>query len=330
MTKEAPEIINRLQAGVSPALAMLAGMQLEIFTALGENQKTASEIAARLSLDEGRLSRLLYALVLTGLLVRENERFANSPEAKRFLVKGKPDYLGGAHELIADLWHADLQTAKSIRSGRPAALHDFDSMDEVALSAFLRGLQSYAFATGQALAEQFDFSRCGSVIDIGGGSGATLLGLLAKNARMRGTLFELAKVARAARPLLSDAAGTERIEIEIGDIVAAPPKGLHDAAILRAVIQVLSPQDAASAIRHAFECLRPGGTVFITGSGIIADDRLHPTAGVYLNLTLMNLYPAGAAYTVSTHFDWLRQAGFDDPHRATLPNGSEVISATRI
>jgi hypothetical protein len=69
--------------------------------------------------------------------------------------------------------------------------------------------------------------------------------------------------------------------------------------------------------------------VFITGSGIIADDRLQPAAGVYLNLTLMNLYPAGAAYTVSTHFDWLRQAGFDDPHRATLPNGSEVISATR-
>jgi SAM-dependent methyltransferase len=329
VTKEGPEIINRLQAGVSPALAMLAGMQLEVFTALAGSQKTATEIAAQLSLDEGRLSRLLHALVLTGLLVHEGERFANSPEANRFLVKGKTAYLGGAHELIADLWHADLQTAKSIRSGRPAALHDFDSMDEMALSAFLRGLQAYAFATGEALAEQFDFSRCHSVIDIGGGSGATLLGLLSHNALVRGTLFELAKVARAARPLLAGAAGSERIEIEVGDIVAAPPKGLHDAAILRAVIQVMSSQDAACAIEHAFTCLRPGGTIFITGSGIIADDRLQPAAGVYLNLTLMNLYPAGAAYTVSTHFDWLRQAGFDDPRCATLPNGSEVISATR-
>jgi hypothetical protein len=136
-------------------------------------------------------------------------------------------------------------------------------------------------------------------------------------------------VPRPTQPLLADATWTDRIEIEIGGIVAAPPKGLHDAAILRAVIQVLSPKDAACAIGHAFTCLRPGGTIFITGSGIIADDRLQPAAGVYLNLTLMNLYPAGAAYTVSTHFDWLRQAGFDDPRRATLPNGSEVISATR-
>jgi hypothetical protein len=76
--------------------------------------------------------------------------------------------------------------------------------------------------------------------------------------------------------------------------------------------------------------LRPGGTIVITGSGIIADDRVRPAAGVFLNLTLMNFYPAGAAYTVSEHFEWLRQAGFDDLQRATLPSGSEVISARRV
>ena len=88
-------------------------------------------------------------------------------------------------------------------------------------------------------------------------------------------------------------------------------------------------EETARAIAHVFTCLRPRGTIFVTGSGIIAYDRLQPAAGVYLNLTLMNIYPAGAAYTISTHFHWLRQAGFDDPRRATLPNGSEVISATR-
>src|SRR5262245_52137264 len=80
---------------------------------------------------------------------------------------------------------------------------------------------------------------------------------LTKNAGMRGTLFELARVARAARPLLADVKEAKRIEIEIGDIVAAPPVSLHDVAILRAVIQVLSSQDAARAIAHVFTCLRP-------------------------------------------------------------------------
>jgi SAM-dependent methyltransferase len=233
------------------------------------------------------------------------------------------------HELISDLWHADLHTAESIRTRRPAALHDFDAMSDAALAAFLRGLQPYALATGRALADRFDFSRCESVIDVGGGSGAVLLALLGEHGRLRGTLFELASVAGVAASLLERAPGSERIDIEVGNIVAAPPASRHDAAILRALIQVLSPDDAVRAIDHAFRCLRPGGTVYITGSGILADDRLQPASGVYLNLTLMNFYRAGTAYTVSTHYDWLSRAGFEDPRHETLAGGSVVIWATR-
>jgi SAM-dependent methyltransferase len=328
MADDTPEIINQLQEGVPPALALLAGMQLEVFSALGDECKTAAQIAAALSLDEERLARLLYALVLTGLLVHEDRRFANAPEARRFLVKGRPGYIGAMHELLGDIWHADLHTAASIRTRGPAALHDFDAMDDDALAAFMRGLQPYAAATGRSLAEHFDFARCALVIDIGGGSGATLLALLAQHQHLRGTLLELSRVARVAATLLSSAQA-ERLEIQVGDIVAAPPAGLYDAAILRAVIQVLSPADAERAIRHAFACLRAGGTIYITGSGILADDRLRPPGGVYVNLTLMNFYRAGAAYTHSTHAEWLRRAGFQEPRHRTLPTGSEIIWATK-
>ena len=95
------------------------------------------------------------------------------------------------------------------------------------------------------------------------------------------------------------------------------------------MIQVLSPDNAARAIDHAFKCLRPGGTIYITGSGILADDRLQPESGVYLNLTLMNFYRAGAAYTISTHYDWLARAGFQGAQHETLAGGSMVIWATK-
>lgn len=327
MSNDTPELINRLQDGVPPALALLAGMQLEVFSALGDEPKTAGEIAAALSLDEERLSRLLYALVLTGLLEHRDGRFANAAEARRFLVKGRPGYIGGTHELTADIWQADLQTAASIRNRAPAALHDFDAMDDDALAVFLRGLQPYASATGRSLAEQFDFARCASVIDIGGGSGATLLALLAQQPHLRGTLLELPRVARVAGTLLR-AESRERLEIQVGNIVAGPPEGAYDAAIMRALIQVLSPADAERAIRHSFACLRPGGTLYITGSGILADP-LHPPAGVYLNLTLMNFYHAGGAYTLATHAEWLTRAGFQEPQHRTLPTGSQIIWATK-
>ncbi len=42
-----------------------------------------------------RLSRLLYALVVSGLLERRENGFANTREAATFLVKGLPGYVGG-------------------------------------------------------------------------------------------------------------------------------------------------------------------------------------------------------------------------------------------
>nr|WP_298690039.1 methyltransferase [uncultured Dongia sp.] len=324
-----PDTIDRLEAGVAPALALLAGMDLDVFSLLANGPRSAAMLATDLGLDEDRLSRLLYALVLTNLLTYENGHFANSPEAAAFLVKGSPRYIGGGHELRREIWEADLKTAESIRRGAPAALHDFAEMDEASLTAFLRGMIPFAMATGRALGKQFDFSSVGSIVDVGGGSGAALAGLMEQHATMRGTLFELPSVAKATAALLDDFPCRDRIAIETGDITAAPLKGKHDAALLRALVQVLAPEDAAKAIRHAVAGLRPGGHIYITGSGILNDDRLSPPAGVYLNVTLMNFYPSGRSYTTSEHVDWLKAAGCADPVQMTVRGGSAVIRATK-
>lgn len=59
-------------------------------------------------------------------------------------------------------------------------------------------------------------------------------------------------------------------------------------------MQVLAPADAARAIANAAAALRPDGTIYITGAGILDDDRMGPKSAVFINLTFMNLYQAGA------------------------------------
>jgi len=320
-----PETIRRLESAVPSAFALLAGMQLEVFTALGTQARSSAEVAATLGVGEERLARLLRALVLTGLIEHEGGRFRNTPEAARYLVKGEPDYLGGSHELTSEIWHADLQSAASIRAGRPAALHDFASMDEAALLGFFRGLTPFALASGRALAARFQLA--GSVLDVGGGGGGALVGMLEGSAGLRGTLLELPAVLRAAAILLADSPQRQRIALEPGDILGGPSAGRHDVALLRALVQVLAPEEAARAIANAAASLVPGGRLLITGAGIVHDDRLSPPAGVFLDLTLMNFYPSGRAYTESEHFTWLRAAGCVEPRHETLPSGSSLIWA---
>jgi len=324
-----PDTITRLQAGVAPALAMLTGMQLEVFTQLADGPRSAAELAAALGVPPERLSRLLYALVTSGLLEQCQDGFANTPEAAAFLVKGRSGYLGSVHELLSQIWHADLLTAQSIRTGKPASLHDFSAASDAEMAAMLRGMHDAAAAAGRDFSRRFDFSGCRSVIDIGGGSGGLVAALCKAHPALHGTLFELPRNASLAAAVLRDTPGGERVSIEAGDILLTPPRGRHDAVVMRALIQVLGPDDAARAIANAAAALRPGGTIYVAGGGILDNDRLGPVAAVFWSITFMNLYPSGAAYTELEHAAWLAAAGCTVAERITLPAGGGIIRATK-
>jgi len=321
--------IRRLQTGVAPALAVQAGMELELFTALAEGPADAAQAARRLGVAEERLAPLLYALVLTELVELRDGLFANSAEADEYLVKGRRRYIGGVHELWSDMWRADLLTARSIRTGKPQAKHDFVEGDREALAAFIRGLAALALPRGRRLAKEFDFSRCRSVIDVGGGSGSTLIGLCEANPQLRATVLDLPAVADIARTMLRDTPHAERISVIAGDITAAPPEGRFDAAMCVQLIQVLSPQDAGRAILHMGRALEPGGTIYIIGTGILDNSRLAPTMGVFLNVSFLNIYDDGHAYTKAQYFDWLKAAGCVEPQRRTLEDETGIIWARK-
>ena len=114
-----PTTIQHLATAVYPSLAMLAGMQLDVFTPLKDGPLTAVQLADAIGVNAEKLSRLLYALAIAGLLTVEAERFANTPEAQHFLVKGKQTYLGGRHDNLSQNWEALLHTQRPFGRGCP-------------------------------------------------------------------------------------------------------------------------------------------------------------------------------------------------------------------
>ena len=63
-----PETIRQLQRAPYPAYALLAGVQLDLFSGLGNGRKSPAALAEQLSLDAGKLQALMFALATTGLL----------------------------------------------------------------------------------------------------------------------------------------------------------------------------------------------------------------------------------------------------------------------
>src|SRR5919109_3705765 len=146
-----PDTVNKLRFAADAAFAMLAGMQLDVFTPLKAGPMTAEEVAVAIGVRSARLRLLLYCLVAAGLLSEQDGRFSNSPEADQFLVKGSPSYMGNRHATIAHRWAACLKTAESIRSGAPQAKLDFSNSPQDELERFFRNINMNTVSAARAL-----------------------------------------------------------------------------------------------------------------------------------------------------------------------------------
>ncbi len=326
-----PSIIQGHAYAIYRPLAMLAGMQLDVFSPLGGGPMTAAELSTALGLRPGKLSPLLHALVQADLLTLAGECFSNTPEADVYLVKERPTYIGSAHELYTDMWSAALGVAQSIRSGEPHARHDFDAMSDGELGAFFRGLHAGAMATGRQLATGFKFDRFERLLDVGGGSGGVAIAACQTCASLQATVVELPKVAAIAKTFVETAGLTQRVDVVATDVLAAPPQGTHDVAVLRYLLQVLSSDQARLALRNIGAALRSGGEIFIIGH-VLDDARLSPASAVGMNLVFLSLYDDGQSYTESEHRAWLEEAGFND---VTVlfgagPSGASIVRARKV
>jgi hypothetical protein len=324
-----PEIIQRQMMAVYAPFAMLAGLQLELFTLLADAPKDAVSLAETLGFKVVKLRPLLYSLVNAELLQEKKGIFSNSPEADHFLVKGKPDYIGDMHELLSDIWHAALQTAESIRQGKPQAKHDYDTMAEQELSAFFRGLHSHAKAAGRHLAETYKFSRFYHLLDAGGGSGGSAIAACELCPKLRATVADLPSIISYTNHFIEEAGMENRINVIGVDLTHEPLSGRYDIALLRNFIQVLGPKAAEKTLQNVGQAMHPGGEIYIVGS-VLDDDRRSPQEIVAFNIVFLNIYDEGEAYTEREYRAWLKDAGFGKFERILLPLGYSLIRAIMV
>lgn len=324
------ETVARLIRSAYPSFALLAGMQLGVFNTLADGPMDARQIAAKSKVSADRLSRLLYALVAAGLLRAEDDGFVNRSEAQRYLVESSPDYIGNLHHLLSDLWSATLKTADSIRLDRPQSEHSFADMPTGQLYAFLRGLHDEALATGRHLADRFDFSSCRRLLDVGGGSGGVAIAAAEAFPRLTATVLDLPEVVPLTRRFIRQANATDRVRTLALDVTREPVPGEFDAAVAKAFVQTLAPDQAGPALSHIGAALRPGSTIYILGNGILDDSRCTPEEAAIFNIVFLNIYRGGRAYTESEYRTWLECAGFGNVRRTRQPNGSSIITARKL
>ncbi len=325
-----PDTVNKLTFAADAAFAMLAGMQLDVFTPLKGGPMTDEGIAHTIGVGPARLRLLLYALVAAGLFTEQDGRFSNSPEANQFLIKGAPSYIGNRHAVLSTRWIANLKIAESIRTGVPQAKLDFSNSPQEELEAFLRKINLLTVEAAHALLERYDFSSTKTLADVGSGGGGIAITMTKACPHMQATAIDLPLVTPIAQKIVEEEGATDCVTVIAADVLSGPLPGSYDVAVLRALLQVLSSEDARRAVKNIGAAINPGGAIYIIGQ-ILNDSRTSPLEAVGFNLVFINLFDAGESYTEQEHREWLSEAGFVDIERANflLVDGFGLMTARK-
>lgn len=302
-----------------------AGVKLDIFTAIGREQKTAGDIAQKLDVDERGAGMLLNALAAMDLLVKSDDRYANTPSGEALLSKASPKYIGHMimhqHHLVESWALLD----QAVRTGKSVGTPSFQN--EERLESFLMGMFNLAMGIAPGLALQIDLSDRRHLLDLGGGPGTYAIHFCMENPQLNATVYDLPTTRPFAEKTIDKFGLSDQIDFMDGNYLEAEIRGKYDVAWLSQVLHGEGPGDCQKIIWKAVSALDPGGMIIIH-EFILNDTMDGPLFPALFSLNMLLRTPYGQAYSEKQLTDMLSEAGVRDIQRIPFqgPNDSGIIT----
>ncbi|GIJ79615.1 O-methyltransferase [Micromonospora phaseoli] len=144
-----------------------------------------------------------------------------------------------------------------------------------------------------AILRASDWSRFGTVVDVGGGNGRFLGDLLARFPRMRGVLFDLPGVVANAPETFAAAGVADRARVVPGSFLTDDIPTGGDAYVLKRILYSWSDEEATGVLRRIRTAMSPQGRVFILEAGRQSEADSTPLAR-RMDMLMLTLSAGGA------------------------------------
>lgn len=281
-----PEAIA-LQLFFGKALAMAASVacKLRIPDKLANGPRSVEDLAKETASHAPSLNRVLRALAGAGVFATDRQGRYQLTEVSQLLrtgvhgsMRGIIDYLGSPWS-----WNAWGDLLHSVRTGETAFNHVFGEgcFDHLSKHAgegavFNEGMTGFSTLTAPAVAEAYDFSTFGTIVDVGGGHGKLLLTILQKGPGVRGIVFDAPHVVEGAIPAIEQAGLKDRCRAEGGNFFQAVPAG-GDAYMMKHIIHDWNDTDCATILRHCRSVIPATGRLLVIDMVVPPGDEPHPS-----------------------------------------------------
>ena len=174
-----------------------------------------------------------------------------------------------------------------------------------------------------AVTATYDFTGYRTIVDVAGGHGRLLAGILAATPSATGVLFDLPHVVAGAQPLLCKHGVAERVRILEGSFFDAVPE-CGDLYVLKNIIHDWPDDKAQQILKTLRAATRTGTTVVLVECVIPPHDRDFVAKWMDLEMLVAN---AGRERTGDEYQNLLQQAGFHMTRIVPTPSPFSIVEA---
>lgn len=243
-----------------------------VVTAFGMQRRSSRAVAEETGLHAETLRRVLRALAARGIFHEDDdgEHFALT-ETGRLLLPEHPASVWNVVNWHPWALHAWAEFSHTLRTGDPSFDHyhgvpffEHLTADELAGTKFDADMQRRTSALLDLAIPLFDsWPDRGTVVDVGGGTGALLSRLLRDRPELRGVLFDQPNVLERAEAVLVAAGVAGRVEQVAGDFfVDDIPRG-HDLYVMASVLHDWDDNDARRILERCAAAMPPHGRLLL-------------------------------------------------------------------
>lgn len=319
------EDIRDLANSFRESRAFLTAFELRLFTLLDRHMIPSEEIANMIHADARATDRLMNALCAMGILKKVHGKFYNSDLASKYLVEGKPDFMGNLYH-TNNLWDNWSCLTKSVIKGSSAVNDENEPDGNDWVEAFIGAMHYRGVNQGKILAMMIDLSGVKTMLDVGGGSAAFSMEIVKRNPAIAATVLDLPHVIPLTKRYVSEAGLSEKFNFIEGNYLTKDFEGSYDLILLSAIVHINNYEQNKMLIKKCADALNKNGMIVINDF-VMSEDRTQPHHGALFSLNMLVGTEYGDTYTEKEIREWFESAGLSKIERKNTSFGSDLMIA---
>jgi hypothetical protein len=264
-------VLYQMSTGHYVSRGLHLAAKLGLADLLKDGPRHYGELAQATAMHAPALNRVMRLLASVGVFEeQENGNFALTPLGECLRV-GVPGSMRAAVMLfggprVQDAWK-DLEYC--VQTGEPAyrrrgVTDPFDdpARDPEETAVFDAAMADFTRLAAIAVAAAYDFAPLRTVVDVGGGNGALLIGILSAYPALHGTVIDRPEAVARARQQIASAGLVDRCDAVGGDFFKTVPSG-GDAYMLKHVIHDWDDDRALAILKTCHRGMGANGRLLI-------------------------------------------------------------------